>query len=118
MDPWFTEQTAGLVGALIGGIGGGVFGGIGGPLAGVLAPKGKAKGLVMGMFVGGAVIGVALAVVGVVALTQSQPWHVWFPFLMGGITLAVVMGSLSPVVLKRYAEAEARRFEAESLRRG
>ena len=117
MTEWFDEQTAGLIGGALGGVLGGGFGGIGGALAGVLAPRGKAKGLVLGLFVSGILIGVVLLAVAGVALVQSQPYHVWYPFGLMGLIMTSVMGGLFPVVRARYRQADERKMEAESLRR-
>lgn len=116
MDPWFTEQTAGMVGTIIGvGLGAG-FGGIGGGVGGPLAGMGKAKGFVLGIFAAGLLIGIGLAVTGVVALVTSQPWHVWFVFLMPGVTCALIFALLLPVVRAQYARAEQRKMDAAAIR--
>ena len=117
MEPWFDQQTSGLIGALLGaGIGAG-FGGIGGAMAGVLAPRGRAKPLVYGVFLSGVVIGILLAGTGLVALLLGQPRYVWYALGFPGFLVAVVMGSLFPMVRARYAQADQRRLDAESLRR-
>ncbi len=114
---WFDSNTAGLVGAGVGSGIGVIVGGIGGPLAGTLAPRGKAKTLVVGFFLTSLAIGVILALVGIAALVMGQPYHVWFVFVLPGALTATLTGSLLPVVLKRYAQADQRRLEAEELRR-
>lgn len=116
MDPWFTEQMAGAVGGIGGGAIGVLFGGVGGTLGGMLAPRGACKRLVLGYFIGWGAIGVALLVTGVVALALSQPYHVYFPFLMMGVLVTVLSAGLTPVLNKRYREAEERRLDAEQLR--
>ncbi len=117
MDPWFAEQTAGIIGGVIGASIGTIWGGIGGPLAGVLAPKGKAKPLVVGLFIAGIVIGLGLAATAIVALASEQPWYVVYTFGLSGLLLAGLTGALLPVVLKRYREAEQRALAANELRR-
>ncbi|GAB4551890.1 MAG: hypothetical protein Tsb0013_14060 [Phycisphaerales bacterium] len=116
MEPWFNEQVAGVVGGIAGAAVGVFFGGVGGPLAGTLAPRGKCKGLVLGYFIAWGVVGVALLVTGIVALAMSQPYHVYFPFLLLGFVTAVLSAGLTPVLNKRYREAEERRMDAEHLR--
>lgn len=116
MDPWFTEQTAGMVGTIIGvGLGAG-FGGIGGGVGGPLAGMGKAKGLVMGIFVLGLLIGLGLAVTGVIALVMGQPWHVWFVFLMPGVAATLIFGCLLPVIRAQYVRADQRKVDAAAIR--
>ncbi|UYV13392.1 MAG: hypothetical protein NCW75_03685 [Phycisphaera sp.] len=116
MDPWFTEQTAGMVGTIIGvGLGAG-FGGIGGGVGGPLAGMGKAKGFVLGIFALGLLIGIGLALTGLVALVMGQPWHVWFVFLAPGVTCALIFGMLLPVIRAQYARAEQRKVDAAAIR--
>ena len=66
----------------------------------------------------GLVGGIGALGVGLYALATGQPYHVWYPFALMGFILAVVLGSLLPVVRRRYAQAEQRRIDAEALRRG
>ncbi|MFM9994941.1 MAG: hypothetical protein ACKVU4_03970 [Phycisphaerales bacterium] len=116
MTEWWSFQDSVLVGS----IGGGGFGtlvGLLGAAAGVLAPRGMAKRLVLGAFIGALAVGIAGLSAGVFAVIIGQPYHVWYGLvLIGGIT-TVVMGSLLPVVVVRYRQAEARKLEAEELRR-
>jgi MFS family permease len=107
-------------GALYGGIGGGVLGSLGGILgaaAGTLAPKGKARSFVLGAFTLMMLIGVGHLVVGLYALAVGQPYGIWYPLVLIGGILTVVIGSLRPMVRKRYEEAEARKMEAAAFRR-
>ncbi|MDQ7013239.1 MAG: hypothetical protein Q9O74_05000 [Planctomycetota bacterium] len=117
MNDWWTNQDAGLIGA-IGGSAIGVLGGLFGSVVGICAPKGIARGPVLGGQLAMAAFGVALLIAGVVAIVQHQPVHVWLPLVLGGSLLAGLMGGLYPVVRMRYAQAEARRMDAEALRRG
>ena len=115
-EPWFDENT---FGALFGAIGGGMGGVMGtwGGLAGWLAPKGRARGLIYAFWAVFMVLGAISLALGLYALAVGQPYGIWYgPTLMGGLTL-VLMGALFPVVRKRYAEADARRMEAEAIRR-
>lgn len=112
---WISEQTGIYIGAF-GGAGLGVLGGLIGVAGGVLAPRGQARGLVLGIMVGGGALGVISLLFGSVALIAGQPYAVWYPFtLLGFISGSLFLG-LVPVVRKRYAEAEHRKMEAESLR--
>ena len=116
MTPWWNPQNAGL----IGGIGGavlGILGGIAGTLAGALAPRGKAKRLVMTLFISMFTGGIVALAIGIVALTVGQPYAVWYPLVLFGGIMALVVGPLIPLVRLRYRQAEARRLEAAELRR-
>jgi hypothetical protein len=46
-----------------------------------------------------------------------QPYHVWYPLALAGFILTFVCGGLLPVLLLRYRQAEARRMQAQDLRR-
>ena len=119
MDPWWTQQQAGVLGGLVGGvIVGGLFGGIGGGLGGPLAPKGLCKNLVVGFYIFGIAFGLALLGVGLYALIVGQPFHVWFWPVQAGGLLALLYAILLPtVILRAYRMHDARRLAAEELRR-
>jgi len=118
MDPWWTEQQAGMIGGLLGAGIGVFFGGIGGGLGGPLAAAGRAKAFVLGIFGAGIAIGAVLVITGLVALVLGQPWHVWLWLIMPGAVCAVVCGSLFPIVRMRYRQHEERVLAAEEFRRG
>lgn len=117
MEPWWSDQMAGMVG----GIGGsilGILGGTLGTLGGILAPRGKCKTLILSLFAGSAVLGVCILLAGLVAVVLRQPWGVWYPLLLMGFLLSAVVGPLTFVMRNAYRQAEMRRLEAEELRRG
>lgn len=118
MTPWMTPETANLVGSVMGAVFGVLGGGIGGPLVGYLAPRGRARSAVLGTMIGVAVIGVGLLVTALVAWQQGQPRYVIYPFALCGLVMTFVVTPLIPVIRMRYRQAEARRLEAEELRRG
>ncbi len=116
-EPWFDPIR---FGALYGGIAGGVLGSLGGILgamAGTLAPKGKGRSFVLGAFTLMILIGAGHLLLGLYALANRQPYGIWYPLVLIGSILTIVMGSLRPVVRKRYQEAEARKMEAAAFRR-
>jgi hypothetical protein len=117
MTEWWSTHTGVFVGA-IGGGGLGALAGCFGGLIGWLAPRGIARGpilIVHALFVA---VGAVSLVAGITAVIMGQPYHVWYPLTLIGGVLTCVMGSLLPVVLVRYRQAEHRRLEAEELRRG
>ena len=115
-EPWFDENTFGaLFGGIVGG-GGGTLLGLWGGLAGTLAPQGKAKGLVLGLawaFVG---LGAVVACGGLVALVAGQPFHIWLWPCQIGFLILLIVGCVIPAIRRRYAEAEARKLQAEQFR--
>lgn len=56
--------------------------------------------------------GVVCLIGAMVALIQSQPYVVYFPLLLIGVLGTVIMGSVLPIVRKRFADVELRRMEA------
>ncbi|MEZ6235810.1 MAG: hypothetical protein R3B68_16625 [Phycisphaerales bacterium] len=114
---WWTQQAAGWIG---GGVGAGIglLGGLIGVLGGLCVPKGKAKPLVLALFAIMIGAGAISLIAGVVALIDSQPYHVFYPLLLIGLIACGVGGGNLPFVLKAYRQAEARRMDAEELRRG
>ena len=114
-EAWWSASSAGWIGAIAGGLGAVV--GIYGALAGLLAPRGKARAMVLGLHASFLIVGGLTFAVGLAALLLSQPYHVWFPLLLGGAISSAVLAGLLPVVRMRYAEAERRRLAASELRR-
>ncbi|HLO42115.1 MAG TPA: hypothetical protein VK176_13900 [Phycisphaerales bacterium] len=117
MAAWWSSEVGMYVGA-IGGSAVGLLGGVLGTMMGVLAPRGKAKGLVLGLHTGLVVLGVCTSITGIVALSIGQPYHVYYPLLLGGGILAIVLGSLLPVVRMRYRQAEQRKLDAGLFKQG
>lgn len=115
MTEWWSAQQAGIIGA-IGGSAVGIVGALIGSMS-FLVARGKAKPLFLSVFGVMIAVGVIALCVGVVALIQRQPYHVWYPLGLGGLVCSVIFGGLLPVIMMRYKAAESRRFEAEQLRR-
>ena len=114
--PWFDEQIFAVLFNTIGGVFGGIVGTLGG-LAGWLAPQGRARGLIYALWGVFTVVGLASLGFGLYALAAGQPYGIWyFPTLAGG-SVSFLLTALFPVVRKRYAEADARRMQAEAIRR-
>jgi peptidoglycan/LPS O-acetylase OafA/YrhL len=116
--PWFDPNMFGaLYGSIAGGVGG-TLGGLLGAAAGALAPKGKGRPWVMAGFGVMIALGFASLALGVVAIVAGQPYGIWYPPLLVGIILPVVLLGVLPGVRRTYDAAEARRIEAEGLRQG
>jgi hypothetical protein len=49
---------------------------------------------------------------------SGQPYGVWYALLLPGVLLAVLMGTMTPIIKLRYRQAEHRRLTAEEFRRG
>ncbi len=110
-EPWFDPNVfAWIPGTLLG-----VAGGIEGTLIGVLASRGKLKNLIMGVHF--AILGMScvLLVAGVVALVTGQPYGIWHGLGFPGLLGLVIIGSLTPLVRRRYAQAELHKSMAADL---
>lgn len=113
MEPWFNEQTAGMIGGIIGGSIG-AAGGIIGGMSGLCVRKGWKK-LVYGMFGVCIAVSIVLLIAGVVALFAQQPYHVWYVFGLPGLIGTAVFGGLFPVIRKRFTENELRQMQAKDI---
>jgi len=116
MTEWWSTQASVWIGA-IGGGGGGALAGIFGGLIGWLAPRGIGRGPMLTVHAIFILAGVVALVAGIVAIISGQPYHVFYPLLLGGGILTVVMGALFPVSRLRYRQAEQRKMDAEQFRR-
>lgn len=105
--PWWSERHAGLVG----GLGGGAIG-IVGALIGVLAGFGVGRQLTISLCSGVALAGAVAVIAGVVAWRMGQPWHVYYPLILGGGIAAGVCGLNLPTLRKRYDALELQRMTA------
>lgn len=115
VTPWF--DNPGMVGG-IAGAGIGVLGGIYGTVLGICSPKGKAKVLVFTMHWCSLLLGVLLLIGGITALVSGQPYRVWYPIILPGAILTLLMVCFTPMVFARYRQAEHRQLHAEEFRRG
>jgi hypothetical protein len=109
---WWSGRTGGL----IGGIGGSVIGLLG-ALLGSLTARRRARRFVLGLMLALAVVGAGLIVVGGIALAFRQPYAVWFPLLLGGTILAVVIGNGRRTARRAFEDAELRKMRALDLSR-
>jgi hypothetical protein len=107
---WWSERTAGLLGAIFGSAIG-----LAGAAVGLLAARGRARRLVLLVLLAMIASGALLLGIGVAAFAAGEPSHVWYAPLLGGvIAIAVGIGVLTPL-RRRYAEIELRRMRALDL---
>ncbi|MCP4299454.1 MAG: hypothetical protein GY783_02610 [Gammaproteobacteria bacterium] len=104
---WFSNRSA----ALFGGIGGGLLG-LWGALIGVLSSRGRARGFVLGSANALLIIGIASLVGGVIAFASAQPYAVYYPLLLIGVIVVVVIGKLRGTLLSKYEERELKRMQS------
>jgi len=112
-DPgaWWSEPAAGW----IGGLGGSALG-ILGAIVGILSSQGRARSLVLVLIQAIIACGVALLILGVVAVAQSQPWTVYYPLLLVGGLGAGIFGIQLVQLQRRYAAFELRKMAALDVR--
>lgn len=110
-DDWWTSSQGGSIGGAFG-----AFAGIVGALTGLMASRGAARRAVLGAMTALVIIGACQLVAGAVAITHSQPYHVWFPLMLGGVIDVGVFGSLLPVAKRKYEALELRRMSALDAR--
>ena len=106
-ERWWSDATGGWVG----GLGGAVLGCVAGLFA-TLAAKGKARGLVLGgtwVMVG---VGFCAAAGGVIALLLKQPYGVWFPLLLLGLLLLLILPLRVRDFRRSYETLEMRRMSS------
>lgn len=103
-EPWFDPN---MLGAVLGSIFGIVGGGIYGPLIGSCAPQGKCKWFVFCYHFTLLAASIGLVGVGGYAWLVGQPFGVWFTLAGIGILGVVIFGALTPVLFKRYRDAES-----------
>lgn len=117
MTEWWTSQQAGWIGAGLG-LGGSMIGVIG-AVAGFCIPRGIGFRSLTVAFLILAAAGIALLGVGVAAgAVMGQPYHVWYPLVLGGCVCAPLC-AMAVFMLRKFARMhEQRRLDAEELRRG
>ena len=98
---WWPARWAGWIGA-----GMGMLFGCWGSLTGILSQKGIARGFVMVSVHINLVIGIVSLIVGAVAITLRQPYHVWYPFMLIGIILTLVMSTTRRQLAHQLTKAE------------
>lgn len=102
---WWSERTAGWIGAI-----GGTICGCLGALIGTLNSLGRARRLVVSLSVGLVAFGVVCLAMGGIAWLSSQPYAVYYPLLLGGVICTAVFGGLLPQIVQRYRQLELRKM--------
>jgi len=105
---WWGGAQAGL----IGGIGGALLGCLGG-LLGWLSSRGRARRLVLGLMRLLIVLGLVCLALGLFAALDGQPYAVYYPLLLLGGIMVLVLGGLFRATRRRFEELELRRMRAQ-----
>jgi hypothetical protein len=104
---WWSDRTAGW----IGGIGGAIIGCAAGLLA-WLASQGRARAFVLALSKALIAVGAAFTLGGVAALLMGQPYAVWFPLLLVGVLLLLILPYRLRQYEKQYQDLELRKMSA------
>ena len=110
VEAWFNVGYSWIPGTMLG-----VIGGLQGSLIGLFASKGKHKKLLLNLhyFLMSCCAGLLIA--GIVAYFSGQPYGVWYALGHPGILGTIILGSLLPMILKFYKDAELRKSLAKDL---
>jgi hypothetical protein len=111
---WWSDQSGGWLGGILGCLGG--FFGILGGISGSLVAKGKGRGLAFGTLYTMAGLGGLLLLLGLSALSLSQPYHVYYPLLLGGVLFTALGLGLIPNLKRTFEQAELRKMKAMDAR--
>ena len=104
------DEQAGLLGGVAGVVAGGV-----GALIGVLTSLGRGRRFVVAAAISLVVFGTLTFAAGVVTLTRSHPYAVYYPLLLVGFLSAVVPLGVMPAIRRRYEEVELRTMRAHDV---
>ena len=111
-DPLASVQgLAARAALLIAAIGGGLIG-VWAGIIGMLASRGKARGFVLGSATVVLIAGIASLIAGVAAFATGQPYAVFYPLLLIGLIVTLVVGGLRRTLPKRYEAVEMHRMRA------
>ena len=108
---WFDPNVYAWIPGTIYGTATGVLGAV----VGWLAWHGRARSFVLTTWKALWAVALALLAVGLYALVKGQPWGIWYGFLLPGVIGATAVGANFFTILKRYRDAEQRRFAARDL---
>jgi hypothetical protein len=109
-DEWLPDRTATLAGAIAGSVIG-----MTGALIGVLTSLGRARRFVVATAKSLVLFGVLAFIAGIVAVTESQPYAVYYPLLLCGFLSAIVPLGIMPAIRRRYEEIELRTMRAQDV---
>ena len=108
---WWPDRTGGWIGAVAGSVVGSI-----GALIGVLTSLGRARRVVTAAATALVAVGVVAFLAGIVALSRSQSYAVYYPLLLCGFLGAVIPLGLLPTIRRRYQDLELRAMRAQDLR--
>ena len=79
---------------------------------GLLAQAGRGRSFIQASVVFNIAFGIASLIAGFTALATGQPYHVWYPFLLIGFLLPVIMLGTRKNLMRQFVAAEERKMTA------
>lgn len=110
MEPWFEPWMGGVFGGMLG-----LLGGVYGSVVGFCAPRGIGRPAIMALHWFCVAVGVGLLIAAAIALASNQPKFVAYALGLPGVLCTILFGSFTPLIFKRYTEAEQRKMAAANL---
>lgn len=111
-SPWFDPNLYGWLPGTAYGVLGGLFGAV----VGIFASRGKGRRILTAWGVGMLLLAVAFLVAGAVAYFSGQPGTVAYALILPGVLGVFLFPNLLRLMGRVYAQAEARKAEAQDLR--
>lgn len=105
------SHPAGIILGVLGGLYG-VLLGCWGALCGILSSRGKGRGLILASGIFLILLSAVFLVLGIYFFASGKPYDLWYPCVLSGGLVLVLMGVLVPVVMRRYRQMETRRMSA------
>jgi hypothetical protein len=114
---WWNEQQGGAIGAVlgcvVGGVGGGLIGGIAVPLS---IHRYRSRTLAFGFMGGFALTGLVMLAIGLYALLDGQPYHVWYGLLLTGGLLDLLGVWFIVMLVFQFRQMETRQVASDLIR--
>ncbi|HPO15831.1 MAG TPA: hypothetical protein PLI09_20485 [Candidatus Hydrogenedentes bacterium] len=107
---WHSHPTGIILGVL-----GGLYGvllGCWGALCGILSSRGKGRGLILASGIFLILLSAVFLVLGIYFFACGMPYDLWYPCVLSGGLVLVLMGVLLPIIMRRYRQMEAQRMSA------
>ncbi len=102
------------LGVLMGVLGGlyGTLVGCWGALCGILSSRGKGMRFILVSGAAFVLVSAVMLVLGLVFYLTGQPYELWYPCVLGGGLVGVLMAVLLPVMMRRHRQMEAQKMAA------
>ncbi len=110
-EPWFDPAMYAWIPGTVYGATLGIIGGI----SGTCASAGKAKSLIIGLLYSYIAVAVLFLITGGIALFCTQPYGIWYGFLLPGFLGVFILPTILPKIRTQYNLAENRKMASADL---